>query len=1081
MCNDCNTYTPYHVHSSISNFTCGTKADCVTNFDLYLGKAKEMGIKSFGFAEHGNVINHLSKKRSIEKHGMKYIHAVEAYLTDTLDEKVRDNYHWVMIAKNYEGYLELNNLISNSFNKDGHFYYNPRISMDEMMSTSDNIIMTSACLGSPLWQYYKKAYDRNGMLKDKVFEDKLDNILSWIKENNHRVFLEIQYHKEPEQIEYNRLLLNWSHSTGAKLIAGTDTHALDDDYAKTRKVYLDAKQASYGNEDEMDLTLKSYDGLVDAFEEQNCLLKNTYLEAIHNTNIMADMIEPFEHNDDIKYPQLYKNPESVFKNKINKGFIDRGINKFDKEKKKEYLERIKQEYDVYKSTGAINYMLLQEHITTWCRDNGIYFGYSRGSVSGSLIAYLLGITDMDSVKHKLNFSRFMNPHRVSLADIDIDFPPSKRQDVIDFVSNIEGLEFAEIITVNTVKLKGAIRDIGRGLGMELKDVDEISKAVKEFGGKETISDSYRNAYPELFSHVDRFIGTHVSMGSHPSGFMVSTYSLKDHIGTLYTKDSKYQVSSLNMKEVESLNYVKLDILGLKNIELINTACDLAGIERLTPDNVDDKDEDVWKSLYESTFGVFQFDKGAGSQYVKRLFAPEAIKSIKNATNGEINYMTLLSIANGAIRPAGDSYRDALVKGEFHDNGHDALNEALKDNLGRMIFQEDIINFLSEFCGFTDAEADNVRRAIGKKLGTEQYIDSIKEGFIKTMNEKYGEDTDRYKELAKDFVKIIEDSSDYGFSLNHSQSYSYIGYICAYLREHYPLEFMASTMTIFDKEDEQSNAFEYAKLKGIKINNIKFGNSDYIYKSNKEENAIYKGIGSIKYMNKQASDKLLELSYNTYNKDEFYLLCKDIMDSGSVDKRQMEILINLNFFSEFGKSAELMEIYMCMKDEKKASFIYTDFADSKKVPLKYDPNHTDKTKEKRLENIKRYELVVKANPPKSMDLVELLRYEKENLGYSISTYPNIADDTYVIIDINDRYTPLLELYNLQNGSTVNYKIKKNNYWRDKRQSVPAVAIGDIVKVIETKEEFGWKKVDNDWIRNESKIDTFITKISIIRKK
>ena len=117
----------------------------------------------------------------------------------------------------------------------------------------------------------------------------------------------------------------------------------------------------------------------------------------------------------------------------------------------------------------------------------------------------------------------------------------------------------------------------------------------------------------------------------------------------------------------------------------------------------------------------------------------------------------------------------------------------------------------------------------------------------------------------------------------------------------------------------------------------------------------------------------------------------------------------------------------------------------------------------------------------MDLVELLRYEKENLGYSISTYPTVADETYVIIDINDRYTPLLELYNLQNGSIVNYKIKKNNYWRDKKQSVPAVAIGDIVKVIETKEEFGWKKVDNEWIRNESKIDTFITKISIIRKK
>lgn len=1080
MCQTCNNYVPYHVHSSVSNFTCGTKADCVTNYDLYLGKAKELGIKAFAFAEHGNVVNHLNKKRAIEKHGMKYIHAVEAYLTDSLTEKVRDNYHWVMIAKNYKGYLELNTLISNSYNKeDGHFYYNPRISMEEMMNTSDNIIMTTACLGSPLWQYYNKAYYENGMLKDEDYEKKLSDLLDWIKLNNHRVFMEVQYHQDPEQIEYNRLLMIWAQETGAKLIAGTDTHALDDDYAKTRKAYLDSKNASYGNEDEMDLTFKSYDGVIEMFEKQNCLPKNMYLKAIHNTNVMADMVENFEHNADTKYPKLYEDSEKVFKDKINKGYLFRKINKKSKQEQEEYKKRINEEYDVYKSTGAIDYMLLQEYITSWCRNNGIMFGYGRGSVNGSLIAYLLGITEMDSIKHKLNFSRFMNPHRVSLADIDIDFPPSRRKEVIDFVSSIKGINFAEIITVNTVKLKGAIRDIGRALNMPLSEVDDIAGAVKEFEGKQSISDSYRQDYKELFYHVDRLVGTYVSMGSHPSGFVVSPISLKDNMGTMYTDKSKYQVTSLNMKEVESLKYVKLDILGLKNIELINTTCEMAGIERLTPDNVDDKDENVWKSLEESTFGVFQFDKGAGSGYIKRLFAQEAINNIKKVTEGDVNYITLMSIANGAIRPAGDSYREELVKGILHDNGHEALNNFLKDNLGYLIFQEDIINFLSQFCGFTDAEADTVRRAIGKKMDTSQYTDSIKEGFIKTMNVRFGEDTERYESLIDSFLKVIEDSSSYGFSLNHSQPYSYTGYICAYLREHYPLEFMASIMTLdYKDQDATADAVAYADEKGIKIKNIKFGESQFNYTVNKKENSVYKGIGAIKFMNKNVANGFSQLAKEkTYDKNEFHLLCKDVIDRSIADKRQMDILIRLNFFSYFGKSSELLEIYMCMKGDKKANFMYQDFANNKKKPLKYSPTLTDSNKVKRLKNMEEFELTVKSNPPAEISLYEMLKFEKDNLGYSISTYPTLPKDVFIIMNINDNYTPILELYNLKIGNTEYYKIKKNKYWVN---DLPIVKSGQIIRIKEQSEEYAWKKVNGKWQRNENKVDKFIDKLSVYRR-
>ena len=339
-----------------------------------------------------------------------------------------------------------------------------------------------------------------------------------------------------------------------------------------------------------------------------------------------------------------------------------------------------------------------------------------------------------------------------------------------------------------------------------------------------------------------------------------------------------------------------------------------------------------------------------------------------------------------------------------------------------------------------------------------------------------------EENAKKVWKIIEDSVGYSFNASHAYSVALDSLYGAYLKANYPIEYYSVVLDIYNgNTSKQAEIISELDYFGIKMNNIKFGESEYRYSFNKDNKTISKGIGSIKYMNKQASDKLLELSSNTYDIDEFYLLCKDIIDSGSINKRQMEILINLNFFSDFGKSAELMEIYLCMKDEKKASFVYTDFADSKKVPLKYDPKHKDNTKQKRIENIKNYELTVKANPPKSMGIFELLKYEKENLGYSISTFPNVKEGSYVIMDINDRYTPLLELYNLQNGTVVMYKIKKNNYWKDKRQSVSVVNIGDVIRVIDTKDEFGWKKVDDDWVRNESKIETFITKLSILRKR
>lgn len=1099
-------YTIYHSHSDLSNLTAGTGADSVTKFTDYLDRAQELGMKSFALSEHGNVMSWIKKKQEIEKRGMKYIHANEVYLTQKIDKEnglIRDNFHYMMIAKNHDGVKELNQLTSNSFNRtDGHFYFNPRISFDELKNTSDNILMTSACLASPLWRLYNKAYNDVG-IADKKSEKELEDLLSWMGNNKHRMFFEIQYHNHPQQIAFNQMLLRLSKELDIPLIAGTDTHSLDKKHAKTRDLFLKSKGANYGDSDAFDLTFKSHDELIDMFKKQNALPKNVYLEAIHNTNVMADMVEEFELDKYHKYPKMFDNPIEVFQKKINEGVVKRGINKFPTEKKKQYFDRIKAEFDTYVKLNAVDYMLLQKNIIDWCHDNDIFQGYGRGSVNGSVIAYVLGVTEMDSIKHKLNFFRFLNPDRVSMADIDVDFPPTRRQEVIDFVAGIEGIDFAEIITFNTKALKGSIRLVGKGLDIPLNEVDEIAKAVESFGGKDRIDNKWKKNYPELFEHVEVLNGVIESMGSHPSGFIVSPINVDTNLSTVYTKESKYRVTSVNMKELDGENYVKLDILGLDNIELINETCRMAGIERLTPDNINTDDLNVWKSLKESTLGVFQMESESASAYIKKLFSDETLNNIEDNVDG-VSYIDLLSMANGAIRPSGNSYREELSNGIVKDNGHEALNGFLKPTLGQMIFQEQIMNFLTDFCGHTGSESDLVRRGLSKKLGTKQFLPKIESGFIKHMSENYGESLDKSKEILQYFLKVIENSSDYGFSINHSQPYSYIGYACAWLRYYYPLEFLTVSLNLQDDDKEKTKKIiDYAKKKNVEIKTVEFGKSRAYYSFNREENNIYKGIASIKFLNIDVAEELYKLFHTkNYNKDSFIPLLKDILDQTSANTRQMEILIRLDFFKEFGKKEILLEIYLVMADKKKANTVlYPDFADKIttetkrkrnketgemvevdkekiiKIPLKYDSGHIEKTKEKRLDNIQSYEQAVKKNPPRKIELYEQIAYEKENLGYAISVFPSVDDDIAIVLDINKKYTPILIVYKVNNGEEIRYKVSKKKFYAGDDQ---LLYVGDTIRCLDASEKNCWKKVDGEWAEDNSRQEFHLNKISVLRR-
>ncbi|QKS55824.1 DNA polymerase III subunit alpha [Paenibacillus barcinonensis] len=1036
------------MHSDTSNPSTSMAIDSVTKYQQYIDEAEKANMQTICFSEHGNVFNWVKKKQSIEEKGMKYIHANEVYLTEHNDKEsglIRDNYHYMLIAKNLEGAQELNKLTSLSNNKDdGHYYYNPRITFEELFNTSDNIIMTSACLASPLWRAIKN--DNKQMM---------NKFMDFFVSNKHRMFFEIQYHTHPEQKLFNQHLHSLSIETGIPLIAGTDTHALNRSHADARKILMKAKGATYGDEDAFDLTFKTYPEVVKMFEEQSALPRNVYLEAIHNTNVMADMIEEFKIDSSPKYPKLHDDSEKVFKEKINVGVIERGINKFDKVKKDTYFKRIREEFDTYKKVGAIDYMLLQKDVVDWAHSNDIYQGYGRGSVNGSLIAYLLKITEMDSIKHKLNFFRFLNPERISLADIDLDWPPSKRQDVIDYVATIPGIHFSEIITFNTVALKGAIREVGRALGMDLAIVDAIAKSVfKDDKKVDRVDPKYLDMYPELFKYVELVQGVIVSIGSHPSGYIVSPVSLEDNIGLCYTKESKYPVSQINMKELDGLNYVKLDILGLDNNEIINETCKLAGIERLTPDNMDVDDKDVWNSIRESGLGIFQWESNSAQAYLKDLLSEETIHKIEEQ-NDMFSYIELFSIGNGAIRPSGDSYRQALANGIFKDHGHEALNNFLKSTIGYLVYQEQIMNFLVEFCEFTMAESDSVRRGLSKKEGTEKFLPEIRKRFVQKMNMDYGETEEDALAVLEPFLQVIDDAQRYGFSDNHSNPYSHIGYGNGYLRHYYPLAFLTVMLNINnDNIEKTGQIINYAKTRGIEVSPIKFGKSNADYSFSEGDNTIYKGLKSIKYLNEKIAEELLSLSKNTYA--SFVELLVDLNEKTSVNSRQTDILTRLGFFREFGDISLLVTLHK-------------EFSSGRS---QYKKTYVEKTKLKRIADLIDEENRIRTENDYSKVMPnEEVMFQKEMLGYSEAVFPDIESGWCVVTDLDLKYSPKLTLYNLRNGDERVFKMDKKTF--NVKDKALKIEKGDLIEITSHKKKPRQVPDGNGGFRATDQTDVWIT--------
>lgn len=958
--------------------------DSATKFQDYIDRAVQLGQTAIAFTEHGNIYQWVAKKMACDKAGIKYLHGVECYLTEQLYEypdanelwreaqsgrneqdakkvlaemmesgkkKVRDNYHTILIAKNYEGILEINNLVSLS-NRDDHFYYKPRITFEEFLGISDNVIKISACLASPL----------NKMsVRHPMYEKLL----------KHYDYLEVQAHNFGEQISYNCHLAEMSKKYGIPLIAGTDTHSIDAYKAECRSIMQLAKHIEFADEDSFDLTYKTYDELVEMFRIQGALPEQVFLEAIENTNRMADSVEPFELDISFKYPKLYGNAaedKAVFEDTIRKNFqskIDEGA--ITPEQIQNFKDAIKEECRVFDKIDMSGFMLFMSELVTWCKSNGIPIGFNRGSCGGSRVAYVTNTTDLNPETWHTVFSRFCNEDRKEIGDIDIDVSPSDRDKVYEYIINRFGQEkTAFILAIGTIKSKGCIDEICRALGVKwnkehqrdergfrkalelLKDnsasvrfgdhpdgcklyhFDEngtliISKQFEHIPGIELVKqftkeysklkeenekifqknpwvgkvnteikdlfeldeEKARSQYPEVFYYYDGLLDVAISQSMHPAGIVASPITLRDHYGTFLSEGK--EILQIDMECVHEAGLVKYDILGLKNIEIIKDTYALIGKPYPKSHEINWNDDAVWNDMLRSPIGIFQFESA---------FAFDSLRKFKTHSIYD------MSLVTACIRPSGASYRDELLQRKPHHNPSPIIDDLLKDNLGYLIYQEDTIKFLQQICGLSGSEADNVRRAIGRKQKDrlEAALPDILEGYCS----KSSQPRNIAEEEAKEFLQIIEDSASYQFGYNHSIGYCMIGYLCAYLRYYYPAEFITAYLNNANNEDDIKNGSALAELYGIQIVPPRYGISKDRYVYDKDRNVIAKGINSIKYMNSTVANELYDLAKRSDPKT-FMSLLTLMNNETSIDTRQRDILIKIDFFVDFGNVTELSRI------------------------------------------------------------------------------------------------------------------------------------------------------------------------------
>ena len=1046
-----NNYVCYHLH------TMDSLLDSCTNYKDYIDYAVELGQKAIGFSEHGNIYNWVSKWAYCKEKGIKYIHGIEIYLTETLEEKIRDNYHTILIAKNKEGFKELNTLYFLSTRPD-HVYYKPRLTFDEFLNISDNIIKISACIQSPLYKMYKDIREKMdyGILQ----EDRQGKFIQLL---NHYDYYEIQYHNMNNQIEYNQWLYEWSQIYNKPLIAATDTHSLNSYKAECRTILQYGKtDGVWGDEEnECDLTYKSYNELIKAFEIQNSLSIDIITQAIENTNIMADSVEELDFDTKDKYPILYGDKDEEMLWKTLKIKYQEKIERGEIEDNPKYWENINEEMRVFKKINMIGFMLLMSEIMSWAKDNNIATGFGRGSVGGSTVAYISDITDIDPIKWHTVFSRFANEYRVEAGDIDTDWYEDDRPKVYDYIINRFGVpNTSYILAVGTLADKAVIDTIGKAYRVKTNNeteytLDKIKEIKKEYENNPELT---KKKYSDLFYYYDGLCGCVVSQSQHPAGLIVSPITLADNYGMFYGTDGQ-QILPIDMDECHELGLIKFDILGLKSIGVIDKTCKLIGTHFPKAYEVDWEDKNVFEDITQDSTAIFQFESDFAKQSIKKMH-PMSVDDV--------------CLCSACLRPSGESYREQVYNRQWNKNPSKIIDDLLSDSYGFLVYQEQTIAFLQQICGFSGSEADNIRRAIGKKQ--KDKIDKA----LPQILEGYCNKSDKPREIAeteaKQFLKVIEDASGYSFNFNHAESYAMLGYVMGYLRYYYPVEFITSFLNCAKNDEDINSGALLARSKGIKIEPPMFRHSNSEYGCDPEHNIIYKGIGSIKNIGTSCGDNLYTLKDKIYS--NFIELLDDIFSNSLAQKTEILKLIKIDFFREFGNINNLINCFNTYVSIYKRKTLKTEELDTLGITLEDIQPYIEKATEKRISGVNIIEVIkviCSKQTYEPITNIERISNEMGILGYTDRIDDTIPDNIYVVgnIETNKYGTKFVTIYHPNTGEYFQNKVKRSAFETNPCDS------GDIIKAVFNIQHKRKKNEQDEWIQSDEQ-EEILKNYTIVKK-
>lgn len=919
-----------HVHTEYSIL------DGATKIAIAAKKAKALGMPALAITDHGNMYGAVNFFDACEKEGIKAIIGTEFYVCDDLtvkNGKTKLN-HLVLLCKNEEGYKNISLLNAIAF-RDG-FYYKPRIDLKTLEAHHEGLICLSACLAGDIPQ----------AILNRNF-DEAERLVVWFKNLfGEDFYLEMQNHMLEEQLEVNKYLRIYAKKYRIKLVVTNDVHYLDRSDAESQDVlmcvqmgadYDDPKRLRFPNDE---FYLKSYDEMASLFPND--------LEALETTLEIADKCNfgfvyghyMFPHY----YPETGEDPKTYIR-----GLIDAGIKKKYGKETKEIRDRIESELAVIEKQGFIEYFLIVWDYINAARNMGISVGPGRGSGAGSIVAYLIGITNIDPLKYDLYFERFLNPERVSAPDFDVDFEDSRRQEVIEYVRRKYGFDrVCKIVTFGTMAAKNAIKDVARVLKVSYSEADRVTKAMpnklvrknakgeefdlkrpniilkvfgkyhpkegaKDFGVDFSVPElvNMYNESPEIKRVVDiaaKLEDSPRQASTHACGVIIGADILDKHMPL--GRNGEDITSQYTGVELEHLGFLKMDFLGLRNLSDIKMAIEYIrqnhGVE-IDFDKSTYDDPKVFDLLSTgNTKAIFQIESAGFQKFMKEL-RPSCIEDIVAAVS--------------LYRPGPMDSIPKFVKCKHNPElvtyAHPLLEPILKQTYGCIVYQEQVMKIVQALAGYTLGQADMVRRMMGKKKvddmikeevifihGKEETVD--KHGKVSTAIDgclKRGVPED----VAHAVWNEMKDFAKYAFNKSHAAAYSLVTYQTAYLKCYYEAEFLTAVLNNrITNIDEIKNYISYAKEEGIKVlpPDINESVGYFSVKNNK----IRYGLAAVKGIGLSAIDSITaerEKNGKYLSFENFVSRC----ESKVLNKRLVENLIYAGAFDCFGrKRAQLIAVY-----------------------------------------------------------------------------------------------------------------------------------------------------------------------------